>query len=84
MSVPCDIIVKFDSSLPDTVQPDAVITSELQTRMQRLLTGQYKVDAQGRCVIDIVNPWNGDMQARDSVCVGVDLGPISISYCKDV
>lgn len=83
MSVPCNITFKFGRDLPPDITPDAVITDELQSRIQRLLTGQFVMDGT-RCIIDVDSPWNPAIEVRDSVCVGANLGPISISYCRDL
>ncbi len=88
MSVPVRMTMQFGANLPSTVRVDQVLTEELKDRLNKLLTGKYKVDAQGRCILDPVGDFGdfgkGSLQPRDSVCVGVDLGPVQVSYCKDV
>jgi hypothetical protein len=80
--------LQFGPNLPPSVKVDQVLTEELKDRVNKLLTGKYKVDAEGRCILDPIGDFGdfgaGGLQPRDSVCIGVDLGPISIGYCKDV
>ena len=88
MSVPLELTVKFGANLPDTVKVNEVLTEELKDRLSKLLSGKYKVLEDGRCVLDPVGDFGdfkpGGMIPRDSVCVGIDFGPVQVSYCKDV
>jgi hypothetical protein len=88
MAVPVDVVVRFGKDITDAINPSDVLTDELKFRMGCLLTGRYETYADGRCVIAPENGMGGTFppfaDARDSVCLGVDLGPISIGYCKDV
>lgn len=85
MSIPVDIQFRFGRDFDGAPGADPVLTDELKDRMTKLLTGKFEVDAQGRCILEphdfVFDP---GFAARDSVCIGVDLGPISFGYCKDV
>jgi hypothetical protein len=85
MSIPVDIQFRFGQDFDGTPSLDPILTDELKDRITKLITGKFEVDAQGRCVIEPLGfPFNPEFQVRDSVCVGFSVGPISISYCKDV
>ena len=88
MTVPVNVLFQFGKELPDTVNINDVVTMELKDRINKLLSGRFQVDAKGRCILDpIGDPGNfgpGGLDMRDYVCIGIDFGPISIGYCKDV
>ncbi len=83
MAVPLDVVFRFGKEFDvRNVNPDKVLNSEFKHRLICLLTGKFEVDSSGKCVIPA--DLSGVGVTRDSVCVGIDFGPISVSYCKDV
>jgi hypothetical protein len=81
---PIEIQLKFGKGLEDdTINPSDVVTEELQQRFTKLLLGQFVMDEDDRCII-YPGPWKGETTRGDSVCAGLNLGPISISYCKEL
>jgi hypothetical protein len=88
MNVPVNVLFQFGKALPDEVNINEVITSELKDRIAKLITGRYRVEADGRCILDPVgnmgNFGAGGEEPRDSVCVSANIGPISIGYCRDL
>lgn len=88
MPVPVNVLFQFGKELPE-VDINDVVTLELKDRIAKLLSGRFIVDEQNRCILDPVgDPGNfggpGNTELRDSVCIGIDFGPISVGYCKDV
>jgi len=83
MQVPLDVTFKFGKGVDEaSFIPDEVLTADFKKRLISLLTGKFEIDPAGRCVILPDLP--AGAVPRDSVCVGMNLGPVSISYCKDI
>ncbi|MFM6828936.1 MAG: hypothetical protein ACKOVA_01160 [Novosphingobium sp.] len=89
MSTPLEIVLKFGGPVPPPINIDPMVEAEFKQRCIDLLTGAYLTEADNtRCILlpldDPDHPRNQPgFDMRDSVCVGVDLGPISISKCWD-
>ena len=89
MSIPMEIILKFGGSIPPQLNGDPMLDEQFKQRCVDLLTGSYLTENNNtRCILlpvdDPDNPRNiPGFDGRDSVCVGVDLGPITFSKCWD-